>query len=733
MTFNRILKQLTLLVAVGLTFFTALPSDARPVNNRLRLLYWNIQNGMWDGQNDNYDRFVEFVRSQDPDICVWCEARTNYQRDTAKAMDPKGVYLPDNWGLLASRYGHRYWYIGEYRDRFPQVITSRYPIENVARIAGAEPDSVVAHGCGWARINYAGNVLNLVTVHTWPQKYGYDVPESERKADAARCGGDRYRRKEMEYICRHTILTSANAEKENWLMMGDFNAVSRVDSGAYDFASDSPAYLTHDYIAENTPYKDVVAMTRKGEFVPSTLSGRRIDFVYCTAPVMDRVLSAEILRNSYTEPHRDKYAGHNFCRPSDHLPILVDFDFSVRCGIKIGRDRLDSFDVAGPQDDAAASGAVRELRALVMDATGVKLPDAVTDEGRGHVLIFREGAPDDWSVKVSDGNVIISGGDEWSLHNAVQVFVDDLSTGSLAASYSKTGSVAGLRLFPLQEGCNLRILDDNIWDYSRDTIPPAWKSLGADCRDEVRSRGFARLVRAYMPEVFTVQEYSEHMHSYLYPLLKQYGYEIADTGSGGNWNNTPIYYLPEKLELKYDNYVLYTPSMWSNHGSKSYTAAVFTHRETGKDFAVLNTHLWWKSDMVKPGSTAARVAQVNLMIAEGNTIRDKYKCPIFVTGDMNCEENTPPIRQLLSAGYVPCYRAATVYGNQDNGHHICSPTEGFSTVSRRKGPERGKGAIDHCFIYDAGCAEVRVFDCIQAGFTVPLTDHYPNLIDIVIK
>ena len=36
----------------------------------LRLLHWNIQNGMWDGQNDNYDRFVEFVKAQNPDVCM---------------------------------------------------------------------------------------------------------------------------------------------------------------------------------------------------------------------------------------------------------------------------------------------------------------------------------------------------------------------------------------------------------------------------------------------------------------------------------------------------------------------------------------------------------------------------------------------------------------------------------------------------------------------------------------
>ena len=57
---------LTLLTAVLAIVFAGSCKAEQP----LRLLYWNIQNGMWDGQNDNYDRFVEYVKSQDPDICV---------------------------------------------------------------------------------------------------------------------------------------------------------------------------------------------------------------------------------------------------------------------------------------------------------------------------------------------------------------------------------------------------------------------------------------------------------------------------------------------------------------------------------------------------------------------------------------------------------------------------------------------------------------------------------------
>ena len=44
----------------------------------LTLLYWNIQNGMWDDQANNYDNFVAFVAGLDPDICVWTEAESRY-------------------------------------------------------------------------------------------------------------------------------------------------------------------------------------------------------------------------------------------------------------------------------------------------------------------------------------------------------------------------------------------------------------------------------------------------------------------------------------------------------------------------------------------------------------------------------------------------------------------------------------------------------------------------------
>ncbi|MCF0176281.1 MAG: endonuclease [Bacteroidales bacterium] len=292
--------------------------------NNLRLLYWNIQNGMWDGQGDNYDRFVDWVKQQDPDICVWCEAQTIWKTDSDKVQPKDERYLVDNWGELAARYGHEYWGIGGHRDNYPQVITSKYPIIYESRITGSPEDTLVSHGAGWAKIEKNGRTFNIVTLHTWPQ--GWSPQDEDREKSRAEHGGDRYRRTEIEYICRHTLGQVPEAGEQYWMMMGDFNAPSRLDNAHYGWAVDEPRFQVHDYMLQNTPLLDVIHDWHPGTFIPSVGSkASRIDFVYCSKPLFDLVQDARIVWDAYTTPERDPQGLSNFWRPSDHLPIIVDF------------------------------------------------------------------------------------------------------------------------------------------------------------------------------------------------------------------------------------------------------------------------------------------------------------------------------------------------------------------------------------------------------------------------
>lgn len=296
----------------------------------LRVLYWNIQNGMWDGQPDNYDRFVEWIKKKNPDICIFAEAGTIYYTGTSDEMPDSLRYLPSHWGELAARFGHDYWFMGAKRDNYPQVITSKYPIDSMARFVGVRPDTVVAHGAGWARIQLEGmrHPLNIVCCHLRPFSYGYRVPSERRKESSANYEGDQHRRKEAQWLLEHTVGTSEDPSKEFWLMAGDFNSRSRKDNFKYKYSDAAPSFMVHDYMmSAASPYYDIVAESFRNIWCPSHVNNSRIDFIYVTKPLLDACKDVDPFVDSYTNAFRSE-AVSRFYTPSDHHPIIVDFNLS---------------------------------------------------------------------------------------------------------------------------------------------------------------------------------------------------------------------------------------------------------------------------------------------------------------------------------------------------------------------------------------------------------------------
>lgn len=291
-----------------------------------KLISWNIQNGMWSDQANNYDNFVEFIKTTDPDICVFCEAKTTHLE---QGQEP---YLPGGWDKVAARYGHEYVYLAQEQDDSPQVITSKYPIRNIKRIAGNGNDTIVGHGAGWVQIDMDGKTYNIVCMHALP--FARSTGGSGRPAGGfggfggfggrgGSTASDEFRKKEVEFVCKTTILTYEHPERELWLMMGDFNSISSIDNDHYQLKADTSVYWVHDYIRNSTPYIDVIANKHPGEFIQSSQNGRRIDFIYATEPVIRQIKSAEILNSGYTEQHRVQ--GAQYWVPSDHRPILIEF------------------------------------------------------------------------------------------------------------------------------------------------------------------------------------------------------------------------------------------------------------------------------------------------------------------------------------------------------------------------------------------------------------------------
>lgn len=292
----------------------------------LRVLYWNIQNGMWADQENNYDNFVSWVKEMNPDICVWCEASTIYYSGTADVMPEEDRYLPANWSSLAARYGHPFSIVAAQRDEYPQVVTSRFPLQHVAALCGNGSDTLVVHGAGWIKAKTGDREMNFVTVHLKPFLYGYDVPKADRAESAARFEGEYFRIAEMDYIFDHTIRTRPAPDNENWFMMGDFNSRSRVDNYQYGWSEDSKRFMVHDHIAAKSPYRDLVAEKFPGEFQKTDGSGNRIDFVYVTPQLLDAISGVKVIHDGWAAHYKSGVS--KFYRPSDHFPIVVDIDVS---------------------------------------------------------------------------------------------------------------------------------------------------------------------------------------------------------------------------------------------------------------------------------------------------------------------------------------------------------------------------------------------------------------------
>ena len=218
--------------------------------NNMRLLYWNIQNGMWSGQGDNYDKFVEWVRAYDPDVCVWCEAQSIYKTGTADKMDVRrplsGRRTGANWPpVTATNTGM--WAATATITR--RSITSKYPIENVRTYCRLET-------------RQRGDARSGLGAHREERQDGQHRNASHLAAGVClsrlktamravpRHGGDKYRRMEMEYICNaYDRYSVPGAEKQFWMMMGDFNARSSPRQlGSTNIPAGDTRFLVHDYI-----------------------------------------------------------------------------------------------------------------------------------------------------------------------------------------------------------------------------------------------------------------------------------------------------------------------------------------------------------------------------------------------------------------------------------------------------------------------------------------------------
>lgn len=264
---------------------------------KIRVMSYNIFNGFnWGEDKDREERFVSWIKEQDPEIL---------------AMQELCGFTQEKLSALAARWGHPYAVIVK-ETGYPVGITSKKPIEVKAKLL---------EGFGHGLLHVQTYGYDLLVTHLNPSN------TIKRNSEAAKI---------VQYIKEHSL--------DNCLLMGDMNAHSPMDAdymetnavrlqskyggntgtnlldGQFDYSVISH-YLSVPLIDvcrlyvspdKRTTFPTPILMGVSRHKDIRKLTNERIDYILVTPKVAKSVCDAFIYNEGETE-----YL-------SDHFPIGID-------------------------------------------------------------------------------------------------------------------------------------------------------------------------------------------------------------------------------------------------------------------------------------------------------------------------------------------------------------------------------------------------------------------------
>ena len=349
-------------------------------------------------------------------------------------------------------------------------------------------------------------------------------------------------------------------------------------------------------------------------------------------------------------------------------------------------------------------------------------------------------APDlmDYQIVQSGGNLYILGGSDWAIKYAADYMINAYFSEEkeVPKDFQKAGNIIGEDMFPKYEGADVRIMSNNVWERSSNSL--YWSEVGENCSYRSRLPQMAKVYAMYRPDVLSLQEMSLYFINDLVASINQLcensqikaKYRVADRHVEGMAarNFTPIVYNQNTLTLIDSGSHLY--QYGQNRNTKSYTWACFEVKKTKQRFVIYSTHFWWKSDKIDPNSSTYRKRQMAEISDDWSELKKNYNCPCFVMGDMNCNSQSNEFKSMLNRGFLDCYSEASEFARNSSGRFICNAQRFSYKVNNGT---YTKNALDHIVVTNLKKNKILVYDYVTPNFFGKLSDHAPVYIDVKMK
>ena len=227
-------------------------------------------------------------------------------------------------------------------------------------------------------------------------------------------------------------------------------------------------------------------------------------------------------------------------------------------------------------------------------------------------------------------------------------------------------------------------------------------------------------IRCYNPDVIAFQEFQAHHGDDYVRLLPEYGRESGPDYTRRDFKWLAIFWKPTRLRVldRGSFYLSRTPGQFSRSWGGSLARAAHWVRlatAAGGSFVLLDTHL-------DPTVEPARQAAAELIVRRLEGIARPGET-VVVTGDFNCDPDSPVYHTFMQAGFLDAFRAT---GGVDGPESFT-----FHGFTGRRTKVLPIGRIDWMLVRPWPGAIIRGLEAIRdAAPPVYPSDHFPIMMEL---
>jgi len=276
-----------------------------------------------------------------------------------------------------------------------------------------------------------------------------------------------------------------------------------------------------------------------------------------------------------------------------YLPIVSDKESEVECEILVGKTNRAA---------SAGSGYLENLSYNVSLQSGKLVIDCLSAE------------TGDAAVRKLYASKMSSGGDI------------ALTSGELCS-----GTVLTEPEMPMTEGGDIRIVTYNI-------LTEKWGGTETSARAEY----FGAFLDVYKPDIVGVQEVCDKWRKYMPDRIGDYKL-IGTVRKDGGQSYSAIVYDTSKYDVIAEGVETY--SYHASAECRNMSWAIFVNKITGVKFAFISTHWDFGDEDNKQQMRKVQAEEMSKKIAD---LKAEYNCPVIITGDFNCNNNSDSYNYFMS-------------------------------------------------------------------------------------